>query len=182
MTRIVPLLDRMTIDWVYAPYEIPGRHTGGAEEHVVATHEIVGRQHPVQVVPGRQRLLPLGVVARPQLGLHRPAHALERTRGDDAFGRTSNAHQHIDVAGLAGGADGPRDVAVADEADSRARGPHLADQIGVARPVQDAYRHVGNARVLDLRDAPEVFRHARVDVDDIGSALFPAVRGDRVGV
>src|SRR5437764_1230725 len=143
----------------------PGRH----EEAVGAGDELVGVQYPVEVVPGRQRLLPLGGVPRPQLRLDGAAQALERGGGHDALRGTADAHQHIGAGALPGGRDRPGDVAVGDEPDPRARGAYLADQLLVPRPVEDADRDVGDAGMLDLRDAPQLLGDPRVDLDDVGA-------------
>ena len=112
------------------------------------------------------RLLPLGVVARPQLGLDRAAHALERAGGDDPLRRAADAHQHVHLGPVPGGADRAGDVAVGDEPDP-GPGPSRTslDQLGVAGPVEDADGDVGDAGVLDLGDPAQVLRDAGVDVD-----------------
>src|SRR5690606_8706266 len=96
----------------HAAQQVARGDAGGGEEHVVAAYEIVGVQHPAQIVPGGQDLLAFRVVTGPQLRLDRPAHALHGTGGDDAFGRTADAHENVHIGPLAGGADRAGDVAV----------------------------------------------------------------------
>ena len=144
------------------------------KKHVVAGDQVVGVQHPIEVVAGGQRLLALRLVARPQLRLDRAAHALERAGGDDALGRTADAHQHVHVGAVPGGADRAGDVAVADERIRAPAAAYLVDQLGVPGPVQDADGDVGDAGPLGLGDAAQILGDARVDVDHVG-----AVRADR---
>ena len=77
-------------------------------------------QHAIEIVPGGKCLLPLGIIAGPQLGLDGAADALECAGGHDALGRTADAHQHVHIGLLAGRVDGAGDVAVRDEADPSA--------------------------------------------------------------
>ena len=97
-------------------------------------------QHPVQVVAGVERALPLRVVLGPQLALDGAAEALDRAGGDDALGRAADAQQQVDAGALAGGHDRAGDVAVGDELDAGAGLPDLLDEPVVARPVEDARR------------------------------------------
>ena len=77
MRLTVPLRERITIDSVSTPWRSPcapaqkraARDAGRRDEDVVAGDEVVGRQHLVDVVAGIDELLPLLVVARPQLAL-----------------------------------------------------------------------------------------------------------------
>ena len=64
MLRIVPDRDRITRKC--------------REEDVVGGHQVVGRQHPAQVMPGIQGLAPLCLIARRELALDDAAEALQR--------------------------------------------------------------------------------------------------------
>src|SRR3954447_21318993 len=65
--------------------------TGGDEEDVVAADQVVGREHPAEVMAGVARPGALLVVLRPQLALDHAAEALHRAGGDDAFGSAADA-------------------------------------------------------------------------------------------
>src|SRR5207247_329796 len=133
--------------------QVTGGDPSGHEETVVPGHQVVGGEYLIEVVAAGQRLLALGLVPRPQLGLNRSAHALQRARRGDAFRGAADAHQHVDLAALAGGTDRAGDVAVGDEPDPGARVAYLTDQLLVAGAVQDADRDVVDLGLLDRRDA-----------------------------
>ena len=82
MRRTVPERERITSDSVVdalralvadALEHVAVGHAGRGEEAVVAGHEVVDAEHPLEVVAGVDRGLALGVVARPQ-----PARAAAR--------------------------------------------------------------------------------------------------------
>ncbi|MGY2995819.1 hypothetical protein ACVWWD_004626 [Mesorhizobium sp. URHB0026] len=62
--------------------------------------------------------------------------------------------------------DDAGDVAVADQPDRGARGPHGINQLGVARTVENAGRDVGHSNALRSREAGDVFGRRGVDIDD----------------
>src|SRR5699024_11547795 len=104
---------------------------GGGEVAVVRGDEIVGGQHPVEVVTGVEGLLVLGVVGGGEAALDHPAGGLDGAGGDDALRGAAGAEHHVHP-GAAGGRDRGRHVAVHDELHP---GPGLADllhQIGRA--------------------------------------------------
>src|SRR5574337_1008507 len=68
---------------------------GSREEHVVARHEIVEREHFADVVARIERSLAFIVVARPQPALNSATETLERARGDDTLRRTADAEQDV---------------------------------------------------------------------------------------
>src|SRR5690606_17764465 len=136
----------------YPSQQVTGGDPGGYEEAVVPLDQLVGGQHAVQVVAGRPGLLPLGVIARPEPGVQRPTHALERAGGHDPLRRAADAHQHVHVGLLPGGADRAGDVAVGDELDPGAGLAYLLHEFGVARAVQDAYRDLGDRGALHPGD------------------------------
>src|SRR5699024_5460928 len=120
---------------------------GGAEEDVLAGDQVTGGQHPVDVVTGVDRLLPLGVVDRGQAPLQFAAHAGQRGRGDDALRGAADAQQHVDPGLGPGRGDRPGHVAVGDQLDARAGLTDLVDQLRVSGPVEDAHRNVGDVPV-----------------------------------
>ena len=150
---------------MHAAQQVAVGHAGGAEEDVVAAHEVVGVQDAVEVVAGIDGLPALGVVLRPQPSLQLAADALQRAGRDDALRRAADAEQHVDAGGQAGRGDRARDVAVGDEADAGAGLPDLFDDLLVPRPVQDADGDVGDGGVLRLGDPPDVLRDRRGQVD-----------------
>ena len=74
------------------------------------------------------------------------------------------------VSGSRGG-DDAADVAVADQHDARAGLAHLGDQLGVARPVEDADDEIGDLGLLGLGQVLQVGRRRLVEIDDaVGQA------------
>ncbi len=88
---------------------------------------------------GGARARAMLLVGGDQPSLHLAADAGERRGREHAFRRAADAHIDVD-AGLQrlGDVDHAGDIAVADQAERCARRPHLLDQLGVARPVEDA--------------------------------------------
>ncbi len=79
------------------------------------------------------------VLQRHQPALHLAADAAQRRRRQHAFGRAAGADIDVDAGFLrCHRVDDAGDVAVADQPDRGAGRPHLGDQLGVARPVEDA--------------------------------------------
>src|SRR4029450_5670071 len=95
------------------------------------------------------QLLPLLVVARPELALHAAADRLQRRRGDDAFGRPADAVEHVDAGPALARGDRGRNVAVADQAHLRPCLAELADPGLVAVPFE--YHDPDRARRDSLR-------------------------------
>src|SRR5690606_18494247 len=114
---------------VHTAQQITVGDAGGAEEHVVAPHEVVGGQHPVEVVPRVDRLLPLLVVLRPQPALQLAAEALHGARRDDALRRTADTEQHVATRGRSCRPDRSRPVTVTDEPDTRPGLAHFLDDL-----------------------------------------------------
>src|SRR4051794_187212 len=112
-------------------------HARGDEEDVVAAHELLGGQHPAEVVTGVDGAAALRVVLRPELALDHTTEALDGAGGDDAFGCPTDAEQEVDAGAVTGGHDGARDVAVGDELDSGARVADLLDQVAVAWAIEN---------------------------------------------
>src|SRR5215204_2483654 len=97
---------------------------GGGEEDVVAPDQVVDGEHLVEVVAGVEGGPALVVVAGPEAAVHGAVEALEGAGGDHRLGGAADADQHVDTGALAGGHDGPGDVAVGDQLDP---GPGGAD-------------------------------------------------------
>src|SRR5829696_5673709 len=116
--------------------EVAVADASGAEEHVVARHEVVAGEHAVEVVAGIECCLTLVVVAGVETPEHLATHALQRRGGDDALGRAADAEE--DVGATVGCGDGDRrgDVAVLDELDARAGLAALLDDVVVAGTVE----------------------------------------------
>src|SRR4051794_34793101 len=74
----------------------------GGEEAVLAGDQVVGREHPVEVVAGVERRLALPVVARVEPPVDRAVQALQGARGDDALRRAADPHEHVDRRVLVG--------------------------------------------------------------------------------
>ncbi len=163
--------DRLGLDPVaddaHAPQERAARHAGRGDECVVALDEVVCSEHARDVVALVHESLPLVVVPRPELPLHRASEALDRRGGDHAFGRPADSHEQVDAgSGLRSG-DRRRDVAVANEVDARPGLAELGDEVVVAIPLEDDDREVVDRDSLRLGDALEVLGRRRVDVDRV---------------
>ena len=94
-----------------------------AKKQLSPPDQVVGAEHPVEVVAGVEGGLALVVVAGPQAALELAAHALEGGGGDDALGRAADAEQDVGARVGPGGGDGAGHVAVGDEPDAGARWP-----------------------------------------------------------
>src|ERR1051326_2640566 len=101
----------------YAVEQVSVGDSGRREEDVLTRHEVVRRQHAVEVVAAVDRALTLVVVARPQLPLDLAAEALERARGRDALRGTTDPVEQIHAVTTATGDDRTGHVAVGDEPD-----------------------------------------------------------------
>src|SRR5919106_5634428 len=142
---------------------------GGGEEHVVAPDQVVDGEDLVEVVAGVQGGPALLVVAGPQPAEHRPVQALEGAGGDDALGGAADADGDVHAGVVAGGHDGPGDVAVEQELDPGPGGPDPPDQLLlVAGAVQDADRQLGDVGALGLGDAAQVVLDRGLEVDHGG--------------
>ena len=136
-------------------------------EHDVAARELVDLEDVVDVGDAHaRRARDLRVVPRAQDALHVAVHAAQGRGRQHALGRAADAHEHVDARVGIRGRDGAAHVAVADEADARARGAHLGDERGVARPLEDDGREILDVDALLARDRREVLGGAAADVDD----------------
>ncbi len=109
--------------------------------------------------PSTQRR-PLAVVARPQPALDRAAHALDRRGRDDAFGRASDAHQHVDAGRRLAGRDRRGDVPVADQVDAGAGLAQLGDEGVVALALEHDDGEVADAHASSPPPPPARSRSA----------------------
>ena len=100
--------------------------------------------------------------------MHLATGAAQRRRREHAFRRAARAEIDVD-AGLfrVRGVDDAGDVAVADQPDRRAGRAHRLDQLGMARPVENAGGDVGQGDALGLGKPGDVLGRRRVNVDDI---------------
>ncbi len=106
--------------------------------------------------------------------------ARKRRRRQNALRRAARAHVDVDARIAGRGGDHARHVAVADQHDARPRLAHLGDQLGMARPVEDADHEVGDIGLLGLGEVGEVLGRRLVEIDDaLGQA---AADGDLVHV
>src|SRR5699024_5031858 len=142
--------------------------TGRGEEHVVGGDQVVGVQDTVQVVPGLDRVLPLGLVLGPQLALDGTVQTLHRTRGDDALRGTADPQQQIHTGSRTRRHDGTGHITVLDELDPGPRRTYLVHDLFVPRPVQDDHRHVLGGFALGAGDRAHVVAHRCGDVHHVG--------------
>ena len=100
------------------PEQLAVGDAGGGEEHVVAGHEVVGREDGVEVVAGARaplRSSSLRGHSRPWIS---PPMHFSAAGGDDAFGRAADAEQHVGAGCGRAGGDRAGDVAVGDQPDA----------------------------------------------------------------
>ncbi len=101
-----------------------------------------------------------------QTALHLTAGAAKRGSGQHTLRRTAYSDIDIDAGGLRiGRVNDARDITVADQADGCAGRADLLDQPGMAWPVHDAGRKVGDAHALGLGNARKVLRRRKRKVD-----------------
>ena len=172
----MPERERITSDSVSTPFALartPGeqraaRDAGGRDEDVVARHEVVCREHPIEVEAGGEKRVPLAVVARPETALDRPAEALDRGRRDDTLRRPADSHQHVDARPRAARRDRGGDIAVADQVDAGTRGPKLRDQCVVAVALEHDDGEIAHLHALRRRNRAHVLGGRKVQIDGVG--------------
>ncbi len=108
----------------------------------------------------------LVVVAEDQATLHLAADAAQGGGGEHPFRCAAGAEIEVDAAIRPGGRDHPRDVAIADQHDARPGLAHLGDELGMARPVENADDEIGDLGMFRLGERREVFCRRRVEIDD----------------
>ena len=164
----MPDLERITSEWVVSAARLvaDARHqlavgdAGGGEEHVVRGDQVVGGEHPVEVVPGVERLAPLGVVLGRELAQDHAAEALERAGRDDALRGAADAEHQVDAGVRAGRHDRAGHVPVGDQVDPGAGRADRGDQALVPGPVEDDHGDVVRRDALGLGDRGDVRRPA----------------------
>ena len=103
-----------------------------------------------------------------ETALHLAADAGERRRGQHALRRAALTDIDVDAGIGIGGGDDAGHIAIGDELDARTRCADLADQLGMARTVQNAGR--------DLLDLDALLLGQRIDVvDRIGIEIDEAL-------
>ena len=201
MNRTVPDSERIDSEWVVIrcgsnrtpAQQRPVGDPGGGEEHVVAGHQVVGGQLPVEVVAGVQDGGALGVVPGDQVAEHLTAQAAQGAGREHALGRTAGADQQVDPGARGDGHDRAGHVAVQQEPDPRSRRPDRGDQVGVPGPVQDGHRQlahlpvgqpgdlgqrVADRRLMVDRGGHGAGHHQLVHVDGRAGVEHGAARGD----
>ncbi len=83
-----------------APYQVPVGDAGGDEDDILAAHEVVEAQDPVQIAEAhRLRAFAFVDIARLETAHETAAQTLERGCREDAFGRAAGAHRHVNAGG-----------------------------------------------------------------------------------
>ena len=102
-----------------------------------------------------------------QAALHLAADAAQRGGRQHALGRAADAEVDVDAGFLGvGGPDDAGDVAVGDELDAGTGLAHGGDQLGMARPVENAGGDLRYAHALGLGQRVEGVGGRRVEIDD----------------
>jgi hypothetical protein len=117
--------------------EIAIGDTRGRKEAVVAPYEVVGGEYAAQVVAGINGRSPFMFVAGPQTAQLFTAHTFQRGRSDHALGRTADAEQDVGAGLRPCGGDCAGDVAIGDQTNSGAGGPHLRNDLLVTGAVEN---------------------------------------------
>ena len=146
---------------------------GRGEEGVVAADQVVGLEHPGEVVARLLCGLALGVVGRPEAPEDAPAEALDRGGRDHSFGGSAHAPEQVDPGVRHHCEQGRGYVAIRDEADAGADLAECVDGLVVARAVEHDHGHVAGLPALALGDLPD---HV---LERVGEA--DQVRGARAG-
>src|SRR5690625_2385374 len=111
----------------HASQQVAVGDAGGGEVAVVGSDQIVGGQHPLEIVTGVDGLLALLLVLGGEPALEHATGGLDGAGGDDALGGAAQPQQHVH-AGAAGGSDRAGHVPVHDELDARPDSADLLDQ------------------------------------------------------
>src|SRR5918999_1530760 len=148
-------------------YEVTVGYSRRSKEHVVAGHEIVGRQHLIEVVAVVNRLVSLLLTARPQPALDHAAQAFDRARSDNSFWRASDAEEHVDARALARRCDRACNITIRNELDPCTGLSDFLHDALVPLAIQDDDRQVRDVAVFYLGNALQVFGDAGLDVDDV---------------
>src|SRR5699024_10227897 len=102
----------------HASQQVAVGDAGGGEVAVVGSDQIVGGEHPLEIVTGLDGLRALLLVLGGEPALEHATGALNGAGGDDALGGAAQSQQHVH-AGAAGGSVRAGHVPVHDELDAR---------------------------------------------------------------
>ncbi len=135
-SRIVPLLLRITMEWVVGPSgcvahaldDLAVGDPGRAKEDVVASNEIRCGEDAIEIVSRIQGSTPLSLISWPQPSLDAAAQATHGAGSDDPLGGSADAGEHVHTRALSGSHDGPGHIAIDDELDPRTSLANLFDQ------------------------------------------------------
>src|SRR5438093_1912934 len=108
-----------------------GRDAGRCDEDVLPRDEIVRHEHSFRIETLLHEPLPLVGIARPELPLDSSAHALQRSRRDDALRRPADPVEQVHSGAALRRGDRRGDVAVSDDVHSVTGLPQLGDQLVV---------------------------------------------------
>jgi len=88
-------------------------------------------------------------------------------RREHTFRRTARAHHGVDAAARDRGGDACREVAITDEADARAGGADVGDELLVPRPVEHDHRQFVDLAAERARDGAQVLAHRGIQIDQV---------------
>src|SRR6516165_8883710 len=104
-------------------------------------------------------------LADDEAGKNLAVEAAEGSGGEDTFGSPARAHDHVNAGTDDGGGDSGGEVAVADQANTRAGFADVVDELFVARAVEDDDDKVLDIAVEPLGDRAQVVRDGSVEFD-----------------
>src|SRR5262245_58757084 len=90
-----------------------------------------------------------------------------RRSGQHPLGRSTTTHNRMHAAADDGRGDTGGEIAVANEADTRARRPNFRDELLVSWPIEHDHHEILDATAKRLRDRPQVETYRRIEIDDI---------------
>src|SRR5690606_11458781 len=91
--------------------------------------------------------------------------AFHRRGGDDALGRTADAHQCMDIGSRNGGGYSGGKVAVGDQADACAGGTDVGHELFVTRAVEANDREIIDIPAEPAGNVTEIVLNRRIDID-----------------
>src|SRR5687768_12958009 len=151
-----------------SPEKFAVGYSGGGDEDVLATHQVLGGEHLAEVVTEVLRAPPLLLVARVEAPEQGPTEAPEGAGGEYPLGCSTDADHHVDARVGLRRHDRPSDISIQEKLDPGTSLPDLPDKVSlVPWAIQDAHGEILNRELAGRRDAPQVGLDRRLEFDDV---------------
>ena len=150
----------------HAAEDIAVGDAGAGEDDLAAGSEIFGFVNALGVSDAHfgQAFLMFGL-ADHQARQHLAIEATQRRGGEHAFGGAACAHDSMNAGADDGRGDAGGKIAVADQADARAGGANIFDELLVAGAVENDDDKIFFVAVETPSDGADIVDHGRVKVD-----------------